>query len=104
MVQGGISALKLAPKLAKNIKSILGKEKTTTSIYNNPNKKTVRVRSEFNSNTDIPVVEEQYKHLNLKINPQGKKGYLRGSFDAPLEHVTTKNKINSLHIQFSKRL
>ena len=96
MIQGGISALKLAPKLAKNIKSILGKEKTTTSIYNNPNKKTVRVRSEFNSNTDIPVVEEQYKHLNLKINPQGKKGYLRGSFDAPLEHVTTKNKINSL--------
>ena len=63
MIQGGISALKLAPKLAKNIKSILGKEKTTTSIYNNPNKKTVRVRSEFNSNTDIPVVEEQYKHL-----------------------------------------
>ena len=96
MIQGGISALKLAPRIAKNIKNILSQEKTGTTIYNNPNKKTVRVRSEFNPNTDIPAVEEQYKHLNLKINPQGKKGYLRGSFDAPLEHVTTKNNIHSL--------
>ena len=92
----GISALKLAPKIAANIKSIFGKEKSINSVANNLNKKTVRVRNEFSLDTDIPAMEEKFKPINLKIKPQGKKGELRGSFDAPLEHVTTKNNINTL--------
>ena len=92
----GISALKLAPKIAANIKSIFGKEKSINSVANNLNKKTVRVRNEFSPDTDIPAMEEKFKLINLKIKPQGKKGELRGSFDAPLEHVTTKNNINTL--------
>lgn len=92
----GISALKLAPKIAANIKNIFKTEKSITPVTDNLNKKTVRVRNDFPSNTNIPAMEEKFKNINLKINPQGKKGDLRGSFDAPLEHVTTKNKINSL--------
>ena len=84
----GISALKLAPKIAKNIKNILGKEEVVKLSPLQKSKKTYRMRTELPLDTDIAAVEKQYGHLNFKLNPKPTpKGTLKGTFDAPTEHV-----------------
>ena len=88
MIQGGISALKLAPKIAKNIKSILNKEQSVPTNYRTVNKETYRIKTDLSPDTDIPAALEEYKDINLKINAPNKKNkWLSASFDAPKEHV-----------------
>ncbi len=84
----GISALKLSPKIAKNIKNILGKEEEVKLSPLQKSKKTYRIRTELPLDTDIAAVEKQYSHLNFKLNPKPtSKGTLKGVFDAPIEHL-----------------
>ena len=90
----GITSLKMSPFIAKNISTIFKTEKPVIPAITS--KKTVRVRHEFPKGTNISAMEEKYKPINLKIKPQGKKQELRGSFDAPLEHVTTKDNVHTL--------
>ena len=95
----GISALKLAPKIAKNIKNILGKEEVVKLSPRQKNRKTYRMDTELSSDTDIAAIEKQYAHLNFKLNPKPtSRGTVKGTFDAPIEHVypnpVVKNRIS----------
>ena len=99
MFTGGISALRMAPKIANNIKNILGKEEVVKLSPRQKNRKTYRMDTELSSDTDIAAIEKQYAHLNFKLNPKTtSKGTVKGTFDVPLEHVypnpVVKNRIS----------
>ena len=89
MFQVGISSLKLAPTIARNIKNIIGLEKPVVKLGKSKNQKTFRVKNEYSSDIDIPTLESKYEHLNLKINPKPlSKGTFKGNFDVPIEHLS----------------
>ena len=69
MITSGITALRMAPKIAKNIKNILGKEEVVKLSPRQKNRKTYRMDTELSSDTDIAAIEKQYAHLNFKLNP-----------------------------------